>query len=138
MRSGSLTPNTILKSVVLHYNFGAKDLRSGKKGERELVLARRALVFLLRRHLLMPFQEIGKFISCEHTQIMHHAALAVGEMEKGGEFQKNIEQIETLMGVEDGKSSQSGICIRAPRSEEVELVLRLPRGVAINVVGHAE
>ncbi|MBI4402901.1 MAG: hypothetical protein HY537_01995 [Deltaproteobacteria bacterium] len=123
-----LTPDGILKLVALQFNVRTTELRSRKR-LRTLVIPRRALCYLLRKHLLMSYPEIGKYLSfTDHTAVIHAVASAEKEMKKGGEFKKSIDMIESLGDFNGPESSQS-------QRQEVELVLRIPRGAAITV-GH--
>jgi chromosomal replication initiator protein len=77
----ALTPEGILKLVALHFNVRTTDLRSEKR-VRKLSVPRQVCMYLLRKHLLMSFPEIGKFLGGrDHTTVMH-AVQKVGEQQK--------------------------------------------------------
>ena len=128
MGGAILTPEGILKLVALHFNVRTTDLRSAKR-QRALVLPRRALSYLLRKHLLMSYPEIAKYLSfSDHTAAVHAVACAAEENKKGGEFKRNIDAIESLGDFSRPARSQSA-------RQDVEVHLRIPSGVAITV-GH--
>lgn len=66
-----LTPEAILKLVALQFNVRTTDLKSDKR-VRKLSLPRQICMYLLRKHLLMSYPEIGKFMGGkDHTTILH-------------------------------------------------------------------
>jgi chromosomal replication initiator protein len=66
-----ITPDAILKLVALHFNLKTIDLRSEKR-VRRLSIPRQICMYLLRRHLVMSYPEIGKFMGGkDHTTILH-------------------------------------------------------------------
>lgn len=81
-----LTPDGILKLVALHFNVRGIDIKSDKRA-RKLSLPRQICMYLLRKHLLMSFPEIGKFLGGkDHTTILHGVT-------KIAELQKNDPEI---------------------------------------------
>jgi len=67
--------------VALHYNIRTTDLLSDKR-IRKLSGPRQVCMYLLRKHLLMSFPEIGKFLGGrDHTTVMH-AVQKVAEQQK--------------------------------------------------------
>lgn len=66
-----LTPDAILKLVALQFNVRTTDLKSDKR-VRKLSLPRQICMYLLRKHLVMSYPEIGKFMGGkDHTTILH-------------------------------------------------------------------
>lgn len=66
-----LTADGILKLVALQFNVKTTDLRSEKR-IRKLSLPRQICMYLLRKHLLMSYPEIGKFMGGkDHTTVLH-------------------------------------------------------------------
>ena len=66
-----LTADGILKLVALQFNVRTSDLKSDKR-IRKLTLPRQICMYLLRKHLLMSYPEIGKFMGGkDHSTIMH-------------------------------------------------------------------
>lgn len=66
-----LTPEAVLKLVALQFGVRAMDLKSDKR-VRKLSLPRQICMYLLRKHLLMSYPEIGKFMGGkDHTTILH-------------------------------------------------------------------
>lgn len=66
-----LTPDAILKLVALQFNVRTTDIRSDKR-VRKLSLPRQICMYLLRKHLLMSYPEIGKFMGGkDHTTVLH-------------------------------------------------------------------
>ena len=66
-----LTPDAILKLVALQFNVRTTDLKSDKR-VRKLSLPRQICMYLLRKHLLMSYPEIGRFMGGkDHTTILH-------------------------------------------------------------------
>ena len=66
-----LTADGILKLVALQFNVRTSDIKSDKR-VRKLTLPRQICMYLLRKHLLMSYPEIGKFMGGkDHSTIMH-------------------------------------------------------------------
>jgi chromosomal replication initiator protein len=66
-----LTADGILKLVALQFNLRTVDLKSDKR-IRKLTLPRQICMYLLRKHLLMSYPEIGKFMGGkDHTTVLH-------------------------------------------------------------------
>ena len=66
-----LTADAILKLVALQFNLRTTDLKSDKR-VRRLTLPRQICMYLLRKHMVMSFPEIGKFMGGkDHTTVMH-------------------------------------------------------------------
>lgn len=76
-----LTPDAILKLVALQFNVRTTDIRSDKR-VRKLSLPRQICMYLLRKHLLMSYPEIGKFMGGkDHTTVLH-GVTKIAELQK--------------------------------------------------------
>ncbi len=66
-----LSPEAILKLVALQFNIRVVDLKSSKR-TRDLTMPRQICMYLLRRHLVMSYPEIGRFLGGkDHTTVLH-------------------------------------------------------------------
>ncbi len=92
-----LTPDAILKLVALQFNIRTTDIRSDKR-TRKLSVPRQICMYLMRRHLLMSYPEIGKFMGGkDHTTILH-GVTRIGElMRTDPEILKATTNIESLI-----------------------------------------
>jgi chromosomal replication initiator protein len=91
-----LTPDGILKLVALHFNVRTTDLKSDKR-VRKLSFPRQICMYLLRKHLLMSFPEIGRFMGGkDHTTVLH-AVTKIAELQKGDP--ETITSITTIEGL---------------------------------------
>jgi chromosomal replication initiator protein len=92
-----LTPDAILKLVALQFNLRTTDIRSEKR-TRKLSVPRQICMYLMRRHLLMSYPEIGKFMGGkDHTTILH-GVQRIGELMKSDpEILKATTTIESLI-----------------------------------------
>ncbi len=95
--SHELTPGGVLKLVALHFNVKTTDIRSDKRA-RKLSFPRQICMYLLRKHLLMSFPEIGRFMGGkDHTTILHGVA-KISELAKyDTDTLKHITAIESLI-----------------------------------------
>lgn len=92
-----LTPDAILKLVALQFNVRTSDIRSENR-TRKLSVPRQICMYLMRRHLLMSYPEIGKFMGGkDHTTILH-GVTRIGElMRTDPEILKATTTIESLI-----------------------------------------
>lgn len=91
-----LTADGILKLVALHFNVRTTDLKSDKR-VRKLSFPRQICMYLLRKHLLMSFPEIGRFMGGkDHTTVLH-AVSKIAELQKGDP--ETITSITTIEGL---------------------------------------
>lgn len=92
-----LTPEAILKLVALQFNLRTTDIRSDKR-TRKLSVPRQICMYLMRRHLLMSYPEIGKFMGGkDHTTILH-GVTRIGELLRTDpEILKATTTIESLI-----------------------------------------
>jgi len=92
-----LTADGILKLVALHFNVRTTDIRSDKR-VRKLSFPRQVCMYLLRKHLLMSFPEIGRFMGGkDHTTVLH-AVTKIAELQKTDpEVLTSISTIESLI-----------------------------------------
>jgi chromosomal replication initiator protein len=92
-----LTPDGILKLVALQFNVRTTDLKSDKRA-RKLSFPRQICMYLLRKHLLMSFPEIGRFMGGkDHTTILHGVS-KIAELQKNDpDVLNHISQIEGLI-----------------------------------------
>jgi len=92
-----LTPEGILKLVALQFNVRTTDLKSDKRA-RKLSGPRQICMYLLRKHLLMSFPEIGKFIGGkDHTTVMHGVSKVAELLKTDAEILNYITTIESLI-----------------------------------------
>jgi len=92
LRNDRPTPEEILRSVAQHYQVDSASLR-GKSRSRQVVRARQAAMYLIRRESDLTTTGIGALFGRDHTTVMY----ALNEMEKKlaadkafGEELKNI------------------------------------------------
>ncbi len=91
-----LTADAILKLVALEFNVSTVDLKSDKR-IRKLSVPRQVCMYLLRKHLLLSFPEIGKFMGGkDHTTIMHGVNKIAEQMRFDSEILKHTVAIEGL------------------------------------------
>ncbi len=92
-----LTPEGILKLVALHFNVRTTDIKSDKR-IRKLSFPRQICMYLLRKHLLMSFPEIGRFMGGkDHTTVLH-AVTKIAELQRhDAEVLTSITSIEGLI-----------------------------------------
>ena len=65
------TPPQIITAVSKHFSVGKRDLL-GSSRVRPISLPRQVLMYLLRTHLNLPLQEVGRLIGGrDHTTVMH-------------------------------------------------------------------
>jgi chromosomal replication initiator protein len=92
-----LTPDAILKLVALQFNVRTTDLKSDKR-VRKLSFPRQICMYLLRKHLLMSFPEIGRFMGGkDHTTVLHGVSKIAEAQKNDPEVLNNITQIESLI-----------------------------------------
>lgn len=92
-----LTPDAILKLVALQFNLRTTDIRSEKR-TRKLTIPRQICMYLMRRHLLMSYPEIGKFMGGkDHTTILHGVTRIGDLMRTDPEVLKATSSIESLI-----------------------------------------
>ncbi len=67
-----LKTNDVIKAVSKHYSI-RKEVLLGKKRNKEIVLPRQILIFLLREELDLPYKGIGREVGGkDHTTIIHN------------------------------------------------------------------
>lgn len=92
-----LTPDGILKLVALQFNQRTTDIRSDKR-TRKLSLPRQICMYLLRKHLLMSYPEIGRFMGGkDHTTILHGVSKIAELQRNDAEILSYINSIESLI-----------------------------------------
>jgi chromosomal replication initiator protein len=92
-----LTPEAVLKLVALHFNVRTTDIKSPKR-VRTLSLPRQICMYLLRKHLLMSFPEIGKFMGGkDHTTVLHGVDKISNLQRTDPEILSHINTIEGLI-----------------------------------------
>lgn len=92
-----VTPDGIMKLVALQFNIRVSELKSSKR-VRKLSLPRQICMYLLRKHLLMSYPEIGKFLGGkDHTTVLH-GVNKINEMQRADpEVLSYINAIESLI-----------------------------------------
>lgn len=92
-----LTADAILKLVALQFNVRTTDIKSEKR-VRKLSFPRQICMYLLRKHLLMSFPEIGRFMGGkDHTTVLHGVS-KIAEMQKNDpDVLTHITTIESLI-----------------------------------------
>ncbi|MBI1859292.1 MAG: chromosomal replication initiator protein DnaA [Deltaproteobacteria bacterium] len=66
-----ITPDAILRLVAVHFGVKINDLKSEKRIQK-LSFPRQLCMYLLRKHLYMPFKKIGEFLGGkDHSTVMH-------------------------------------------------------------------
>lgn len=92
-----LTADGILKLVALQFNVRTADLKSDKR-IRKLSMPRQICMYLLRKHLLMSYPEIGKFMGGkDHTTILHGVSKIAERQRTDSEILNYITTIESLI-----------------------------------------
>ncbi len=92
----SLSADGILKIVALNFSLKVTDLKSEKR-TRKMTIPRQICMYLMRKHLLLSYPEIGKLMGGkDHTTVMH-AVSKIAEIQRTDpEIFDNINKIETL------------------------------------------
>lgn len=91
-----LSPEAILKLVALQFNIRVVDLKSSKR-TRDLTMPRQICMYLLRRHLVMSYPEIGRFLGGkDHTTVLHGVTKMANLMRTDPEILKCVTTIESL------------------------------------------
>ena len=92
-----LTPEAILKLVALQFNVRTTDLKSDKR-VRKLSLPRQICMYLLRKHTMMSFPEIGKFMGGkDHTTVLHGVTKIAELLKTDPEIEAVTTKIESLI-----------------------------------------
>lgn len=92
-----LTADGILKLVALQFNVRTTDLRSDQRARR-MSLPRQICMYLLRKHLLMSYPEIGKFMGGkDHTTVLHGVSKIAELQRNDPEILSYITSIESLI-----------------------------------------
>src|SRR5262249_55426376 len=92
-----LTADGILKLVALHFNVRTTDLKSDKR-VRKLSYPRQVCMYLLRKHLLLSFPEIGRFMGGkDHTTVLHAVSKIADQQRSDPEVLTAIATIEGLI-----------------------------------------
>jgi chromosomal replication initiator protein len=91
----ALTADGIMKLVALQFGLKTIDLKSDKR-TRKITVPRQICMYLMRKHLLLSFPEIGKIMGGkDHTTVMH-AATKVAELQRTDtEILDQISKIES-------------------------------------------
>ncbi len=76
-----LTADAVLKLVSLQFGVRTTDLKSDKR-IRKLSLPRQICMYLLRKHLVMSFPEIGKFMGGKDHSTVMHAVTKIAELQR--------------------------------------------------------
>jgi chromosomal replication initiator protein len=63
-------PTEIIKAVARYYSLGKRQLLSNTRA-RPVARPRQILMYLLRRELELPLDEVGRLIGRDHTTVMH-------------------------------------------------------------------
>ncbi len=92
-----ITAEGILKLVALQFNLTTAELKSDKR-IRKLSLPRQICMYLLRKHKLMSYPAIGKFMGGkDHTTILHGVAHVAELLKTDPEIQSYTTSIENLL-----------------------------------------
>jgi len=92
----SLSPEAILKLVALQFNVRTADLRADKRSRR-LSLPRQICFYLMRKHLVRSFPEIGKIMGGkDHTTVLHGCQKITDLLRHDPEVIKHVTTIESL------------------------------------------
>lgn len=89
------SPGALITAVSKHYSIGKKVLL-GTSRTRPIARPRQILMYLLRTHLSLPLQEVGRLVERDHTTVMH-------AVEKITRLASNDVQIrEDIQGIKKG------------------------------------
>ncbi len=92
-------PQDVIKTVANHYRIKQSALK-GKRRTKEIVNARHAAMFLLRKELNMPLEEIGKWFSGrDHTSVLHAINKIEKEISEEGLMKQDISAIRMSLTV---------------------------------------
>lgn len=92
-----LTADGVLKLVALHFNVRTTDLKSSKR-VRKLAVPRQLCMYLLRKHLMLSFPVIGKFMGGkDHTTVMHAVTKMSVLQKEDPEILDAINKVESLI-----------------------------------------
>jgi chromosomal replication initiator protein len=90
-------PSEIIRAVAAHFNLKREDL-CGRKRNREIVIPRQILVYLLREELDMPYTQIGREVGGrDHTTVIHDFNKIRGVILKNEELDGEITQIKNRL-----------------------------------------
>ncbi len=64
------TPNNLVSAVAKYYSLGKRSLL-GPSRARPIARPRQILMYLLRRELGLPLEEVGRVVGRDHTTVMH-------------------------------------------------------------------
>jgi len=92
-----LTADGVLKLVALQFGVRTIDLKSDKRA-RKLSVPRQVCMYLLRKHLLMSFPEIGRFLGGkDHTTALHGVNKIAALQRTDPEILQHVSAIESLV-----------------------------------------
>jgi chromosomal replication initiator protein len=92
-------PQDVIKTVANHYRIKQSALK-GKRRTKEIVNARHSAMFLLRKELNMPLEEIGKWFSGrDHTSVLHAINKIEKEISEEGLMKQDISAIRMSLTV---------------------------------------
>lgn len=84
--------DVLLRVVAEHYGAKVSDLKSGSRRQR-LCQARHVASYLLRRHQLLTWCEIGELLQRDHTTIMHGAKKVQRQADKDPKLFKGLQDL---------------------------------------------
>ncbi len=92
-------PQEVIKTVANHYRIKQSAIK-GKRRTKEVVAARHAAMFVLKKELNMPLEEIGKWFSGrDHTSVLHAVNKIEQEISEEDLVRQDISAITTSLAV---------------------------------------
>jgi len=87
-------PQEVIKTVANHYRIKQSAVK-GKRRTKDIVNARHVAMYLLRKELNMPLEEIGKWFSGrDHTSVLHAINKIEKEKAKEGLIKQDISALK--------------------------------------------
>lgn len=90
-------PQNVIKTVANHYRIKQSALK-GKRRTKDIVNARHVAMYLLRKDLNMPLEEIGKWFSGrDHTSVLHAIKKIENEKNEEGLIKQDISALRVSL-----------------------------------------
>lgn len=83
----------VLILVSQEFHVDIKSLKSCRRGQQNICIARQASMYLLHTSFSIPYQEVGEFLHRDRTTIAHGCCV-VEDMRDKPDFEKKIQRLE--------------------------------------------
>ena len=96
LKNSCATPEKIIKTVCNHFNIKEEDLE-GPSRKASLVLPRQILMYLLRKDLNLPLEQIGQIIGGrDHSTIIHGVEKMEGQVVKNQKLGDEVLRLRSM------------------------------------------